>query len=395
MRGYFTLLVLIVASLFLWYLDTVVGSVIQLQHAQMVESNFTQAFASAEAGLEYYRWHLAHFPSDLTDGTGHTGPYAHTIRDAFGNTVGTSTLSITGDVYCGTTTSVTITSRGTSANPAYTQTLSARYAKPSIAAQSYISTPALNFSAVAALLPTLKTYASQNGVSLPPSGAYGYKVVFNPDGSLSASPVTAVRQVWGYSHGAWKQENSIISSLGAVTAYSIPLNCPLVFVEDSVWVEGTVSGRVALVSSNTSGSGPDTNVFLAGNIAYENASGDALTVIGQGDVLLALLGPDILTLKGVYVAINGMFGRNEYLASGAHAVPSDLASYVTRTSVSVYGTVASNVSSKVTWSDVDGNFVSGYAQSSYAVDESLAKRPPPFAPASTTTPRFIDWAQGN
>jgi hypothetical protein len=31
----------------------------------------------AEAGIEYYRWHLAHGPEDYQDGTGHTGPYTH------------------------------------------------------------------------------------------------------------------------------------------------------------------------------------------------------------------------------------------------------------------------------------------------------------------------------
>lgn len=395
MRGYFTLIVLIVASLFLWYLDTIVISVIQLQHRQMVESNFTQAFASAEAGLEYYRWHLAHFPADLTDGTGHAGPYAHAITDALGNAVGTSTLSIVGDVYCGTTTSVAIISEGTSSNTLYTQTLSARYAKPSIAAKAYVTGSAFDTTATTALFPTLKTYANTAGIYLPPSGSYGYKIVFNPDGSFTAAPVTTVRQIWGNTGSEWKQENSVIASLGPNTTYSIPASCPLVFVEDTAWVEGTVSGRVALVSENASGSGADTNVFLTGNIAYENASGDALTIIGQGNVLAAPTSPDILTLKGVYVAINGMFGRNEYLASGVRAVPSDLAAYVTRSSISVYGTVASHTASRVTWNDASGNFVSGYSNTSYSVDESLAKRPPPFAPNTAPTPRFISWTQNN
>ena len=32
------------------------------------------ALQIAEAGLNYYLWHLAHDPEDLTDGTGKAGP---------------------------------------------------------------------------------------------------------------------------------------------------------------------------------------------------------------------------------------------------------------------------------------------------------------------------------
>ena len=154
-----------------------------------------------------------------------------------------------------------------------------------------------------------------------------------------------------------------------------------------MWVEGTVSGRVALVST--------ANVFITNDVGYENASGDGLTVVSQGNVLISLQSPDILTLDGVYAALGGIFGRNEYLASGAHAVPPDFASSVTRTSLSVYGSVASSAGLMMRWNDDGGNFLSGYSQYSFAADESLAKSPPPFAPISSTTPRFIYWQQQN
>ncbi|MBV9159140.1 MAG: hypothetical protein JO019_00915, partial [Candidatus Kaiserbacteria bacterium] len=37
-----------------------------------------QALHIAEAGLEYYRWFLAHNPNNLTNGTGLPGPYTYT-----------------------------------------------------------------------------------------------------------------------------------------------------------------------------------------------------------------------------------------------------------------------------------------------------------------------------
>ncbi len=49
----------------------------------------------AEAGIEYYRWHLAHDPHDFQDGTGRAGPYTHIYSDKSGNQVGQFILDIT------------------------------------------------------------------------------------------------------------------------------------------------------------------------------------------------------------------------------------------------------------------------------------------------------------
>src|SRR5258708_2508560 len=57
--------------------------------------NKNQAFAIAEAGIEYYRWHLAHAPADFQDGTGHAGPYLHNYFDKDGHFLGSFTLDIT------------------------------------------------------------------------------------------------------------------------------------------------------------------------------------------------------------------------------------------------------------------------------------------------------------
>ena len=42
-----------------------------------------EALEIAEAGVDYYRWHLAHSPSDFQDGTGSTGPYVHNFYDQY------------------------------------------------------------------------------------------------------------------------------------------------------------------------------------------------------------------------------------------------------------------------------------------------------------------------
>lgn len=53
------------------------------------------AFRIAEAGIDYYRWHLAHSPADFQDGTGQPGPYSHDYKDKDGNIIGQFILEIT------------------------------------------------------------------------------------------------------------------------------------------------------------------------------------------------------------------------------------------------------------------------------------------------------------
>jgi len=55
-----------------------------------------QTFAIAEAGIEYYRWRLAHDPTDYWDGNGSTstGPYTHAYYNKDGDRVGEFELEI-------------------------------------------------------------------------------------------------------------------------------------------------------------------------------------------------------------------------------------------------------------------------------------------------------------
>lgn len=54
-----------------------------------------QALQIAEAGIDYYRWHLAHASTDYQDGTSLPGPYVHNFYDKDGVLIGSFTLTIT------------------------------------------------------------------------------------------------------------------------------------------------------------------------------------------------------------------------------------------------------------------------------------------------------------
>lgn len=94
--------------------------------------NELRAFSIAEAGIEYYQWHLAHAPEDFEDGTGEPGPYVHDYYDESGNLIGTFTLTITPPPPGSTV--VTIQSAGNIvADPDITKIIKVEMAIPSFA----------------------------------------------------------------------------------------------------------------------------------------------------------------------------------------------------------------------------------------------------------------------
>src|SRR3989344_7907311 len=96
-----------------------------------------QAVQIAEAGIDYYRWHLAHAPTDYQDGTGVPGPYAHDFRDKDGNVIGHFTLEITPPIIGSTIVGVKSTGE-TDAAPGITRSIETRLAKPSFAKYAWV-----------------------------------------------------------------------------------------------------------------------------------------------------------------------------------------------------------------------------------------------------------------
>ncbi len=92
----------------------------------------------AEAGLNYYRWHLAHAPTDYQDGTAQPGPYVHDYLDPQGAVFGQYKLEITPPNLC--TQNITIQSTGwTSAAPQTKRKLQIKYGKKSLANFAFIT----------------------------------------------------------------------------------------------------------------------------------------------------------------------------------------------------------------------------------------------------------------
>jgi len=110
--------------------------------------NKLQAFAVAEAGIEYYRWHLAHGPQDFTDGTGGPGPYVHAYYDKNGNQIGQFSLTITPPPPGSTI--VTVTSAGTVlADSSVKKVIQVKMGIPSFAQYAWVLNEAVDFGSTA------------------------------------------------------------------------------------------------------------------------------------------------------------------------------------------------------------------------------------------------------
>lgn len=108
----------------------------------------------AEAGINYYKWHLDNFPENYTDGNDNSlcdpnppytcGPYIHNYDDPSGSTIGQFELFITPPENGSTI--VKIRSTGWSmANPNIKRTIAARYGRPSWAQYSVIANADIRF----------------------------------------------------------------------------------------------------------------------------------------------------------------------------------------------------------------------------------------------------------
>lgn len=462
--GYITLLVLVFSTIFATILLGLTGFILVQNKASIGKEYKERAGQIAEAGLDYYKWFLAHNPGDITDGTGVGGPYEHSYNDPEGGAIGTFSLQVNGNQECNTTTSIDIVSTGwSSKEPSIKRSISGKYARPSVAEYAYIinsnvwagsdrnikgryhsnggirmdgvnqslvtsavsswlctysfgcspsetqngvfgsgpnnelwSFPAvpIDFVGITQDLINMKTQAQASGVYFGPVGGEsnrrGYHAIFQSDGTFDMYRVTNTRYNWGYdSTAGWQRDYNLITRETFLGNYSVPPSCSLIFVEDKLWIEGTIKGKITIASADVTQPNYDTSVILNGDISYTTQNGnDGLTVIAENNVLITLYSPNVMSLRGIFIAQNGYFGRN-YYSSG---YPSYGGSNATRDSLSITGTIVSNGRVGTKWS-CEGSFCSGYNTRVNSYDRKLATSPPPLTPFADDEYKFIEWLE--
>ena len=477
------LLVIVFGAIFLTVLGALSTTVLSQNRSIVENYGKSEGFGLAEAGLEYYRWHLAHFPTDLQNGTGAPGPYVIPYNDPEGGQAGTYTLSIVGNSSCNQLTSVDITSKGTPSDGSGFATLVARYALPTVALYSYVvnssvwagsdriingpyhdnggvrmdgttnapvtssvptwlctssygcatnttepgvfgaganqslwsyPTPQIDFNAIAANFSTLKTDAGSFGLYLPrystgttgSNAGRGYHLIFNSNGTVTVRRVSAETNVPSIpvdnqtvttpqpDYTLINTEAAYVSSQTPGGVYTLPVNCGLIFVEDNVWIEGTIPSQVTVVAANVTTSGITPNIMLPNNITYSNPSGTSgLTAISANDILITPNSPQTMTLNGIFIAQGGAFGRNYYGENPAGTQITCPNSYEPRTLLTIHGTTVSNYRTGTKWINGCSNGDAGYLSRVDSFDRQLSTNPPPFTPSVSTIGQYVDWRQ--
>jgi hypothetical protein len=132
-------MVLLYMALFVLILSTISGYALTQSRYGRALAAREQGLHVAEAGLEYYRWFLAHNPTIMDAGVGLVSPKTYTEVDPETGAVGDATVTATATLQCGVVQWVDLQSKGVAyADRLFPRTLTARYMKPSVAEYSYV-----------------------------------------------------------------------------------------------------------------------------------------------------------------------------------------------------------------------------------------------------------------
>ncbi len=464
--GYLLVLVLVFGAVFFMISTAFIGYVITQSQLTNARLNKATALNIAEAGLDYYKWFLAHYPNDTTNGTGTAGPHIHTYEDPEGSAIGEFSLDIASSTACGEVYAIDITSTGhTYENPNVERVIYGRYARPTVAEFAYIinsnvwagadrtiigpyhsngvvrmdgtnnstvtsgqeswvcdgsiscapggngstvdgvygsgpnsdlwsfpSTP-INFTGLTVDLAAMQNKAQNSGgLYIGPSGDYGYRIHFNANGTVDVYVVDTTYNYYGYTtENGWQTERHVINDDDFLATYTVPTGCSIIYVEDKVWLEGVVQGKVTIAAADVDTAGVNPSMILNDNITYANAT-SGLLAIAEQDVLVGLVVPNTMTLNGIFVAQNGRFGRNHYTSSGAQDVETIHDSYVKQDSLTVNGTIVSNGREGTKWTS-GGVYTSGFNTRYNSYDRDLVSDPPPLTPEVSDTYEFIEWRE--
>lgn len=445
--GYITAALLVsagVASIVLYGLAFLVVNQYQLMRRQTADH---QAYSIAEAGINYYAWHLAHNPTDYWDGNGpgSSGPYLHEFSDPQGGVEGYFSLEI--DPPATGSSILTITSTGwTVAVPDLTRTVTAKYGERSFAsyaflydheawfdenfivigpvhanggirndgmnsslvtsaAETYLCTnknggctpnedkpgvwgsggdqglwqfpvTPVDFAALAVDFSELKVTAQDSELYLAPSDDWGYHLVFNGNGTFDVYEVDKTDKFkGGKGNPGCEQFYAEITEETLLGTYNTA-DYLLVFVEDDLWVEGTVTSSITITAVKFPLETEDANIWITGNFVYPARNGTVQTgLMSESGVFFHRDIPDNFQLDAAILAQTGDIMRHDYslpcAGNPANAV---------RNNMYIYGSIIASGQTKWNWGTTGVN--SGFLTSTIVYDANLRFNPPPFFPTT-------------
>lgn len=215
---------------------------------------------------------------------------------------------------------------------------------------------------------------------IDPNGE-GYHFKFLGDGRFEVRIITELQPNYAYNEeDGWHYDYLEIESEYEYDTVTIDSGCPVVFVEDDIWLEGKIKGKTTVAAANLSDPNEKATLALPGDIDYTTLDGsDGLTAIAEEDVLITPDSPNQMELRGIFIAQKGRFGRNFY-------------SNNIKDKLEIYGSIVSNDRVGTQWVSW-GQIESGYLKRENYVDTNLLYQPPPFTPFVTSQFEIANWRE--
>ncbi len=437
-RGNILLVVMIFGTISLTVIVIgLTGYAISENSASNRKHNTEMALQIADAGVNYYRWHLAHAKTDYYDGNGTStpGPYVHDYEDKDGNVIGQFSLDITPPAPGASI--VLIESTGwLTAQPNSQVKIKARVGFPALTDYAFLTAtdawigdteithgkfhanggirfdgigdapitsamatytckssqgcgndekpgiwgqggptqywsfpaPAKDFSAVTASLANIEDGSdpSQGGVNFSSSGQQGWRLQFVSTSQFVAYKVltTNCYKAKDVGSNSWFWPCIDAATFDAGTTYDMP-ESGFIFVNDNVWVDGTVKGRV------TVGTSVGKSIIIHDDILYSAKDGtDVLGLIAEQNILIPKNSPEDLEIDAALLAQNGAAKRYYYSSN-------------TKDDLLVYGSVITNKAWTWSWVNASSVVISGYVNTNATYDANLTYGPPPGFPVGS------------
>ena len=417
------MMVLVLGGASLFIMLGLISYAVSENRASIYKGNREQALQIAEAGIAYYRWHLAHNKNDYKDGTEGPGPYTHEYRNKDNDLIGYYSLIV--DEPKNGSTIVTLYSTGWLIDqPNSKRTVKIRLGFPAISDYAFLVDGDLIFSSTASVhgkthangqiifdglsdapissaleitgiggpkgywlfpvpkkdlavisvkLDDIKNSTQANGLSwpyLPASGAYGYQLTFRADGKVDVQTVISAPAC--YSGSCYDA-----TDFGLVTTYDIPTTT-YIFVDDTIWIQGEVKGRATVATKGN-------DVIINGNLAYVAKDGtNMLGIMNDADIVFPYNVPDIMEVDAALVTVNGAIFRPKYIGNGVGS--KDIIN-----TQNFYGSRVSNYPGAMKYLGC-GSICSGFLNTNYTYDANLTYSPPAGFPVGSEY-NLISWEE--
>jgi hypothetical protein len=242
--------------------------------------------------------------------------------------------------------------------------------------------PGVDFNSVVSDLNFMKSEAQSGGRYFDDTGE-GRRIILKTNGTFDICTVNSYDSAsyGGGTYGSWRINSYKRNSGGGTCSscsglclsnYPIPSN-GIIFVEEDVWVEGTINNEKVTIAAADLIGGPVASAYIGiNNILYTNTDGkDIIGIVAQKNISVVRDSQNILTVDAALLAQSGRVGRDWYPSS------------YDKNTITVNGSIATNQRYGFAWSDG-----TGYDTRNLNFDNNLLYYPPPYFP--TGTEYYID-----